>query len=185
MKRFSMLMLIAILALSACGFELNVGDEKDVEAQESSKEKSETVDKEDEESESPETDEKDDGDSSIVEIILPASFYEGMPQEGVSADLNAEGMDDIDSDLKGMVEMMDVESITDISMNDDVTKLTVSINQELYDEYMNGLVLMDFALYASMFQMMNGLSEEDFDFEVVLVDDKTGEEIERTSVYDE
>ncbi|WP_210467968.1 hypothetical protein [Sporosarcina sp. 6E9] len=213
MKKFSMLLLIAILALSACGVKLNDGDEKEVEAQEITKEKSEVKENEESESDSTEKDEKDNEDSSIVEIIFPASFYEGMDSDEVIANLNAEGMDDvtanddgsytikmskerhvsylqelrddIDSDLQGMVEMMEIESITEIAMNEDVTELTVSINQDLYDEYMNGLVLMDFALYASMFQMMNGVSEADFDFQVVLVDDKTGEEFKRTSVYDE
>ena len=171
MEKFSMLLLIALLALSACGVELNVGDEKEVEAQDITKEKSEVEEveeKEDSESESSEEDGKDNEDSSIVEIIFPASFYEGMDSDEVIANLNAEGMDDvtanddgsytikmakeqheaylqelredIDSDLQGMVEMMEIESITEISMNDDVTELTVSIKQDLDEEYMNGFV---------------------------------------------
>lgn len=47
------------------------------------------------------------------------------------------------------------------------------------------MVLEDFSLYGIQYQVMNGIVVKDMDFEVVFVDDKTGEEFERTSVFDE
>lgn len=195
MKKYLLLIILAIFALSGCGSEVNTDKEQEDP-------KSKTV-----------ANDGDESDSSDVELTIPAEFFEGQSEDDVIASFEEEGIDnitlnddgsytlkmskeehevmlndlreEIDEDIEAIIGSMDIEFIKGASMNDTVTELTVVIDQSMYDGDMEGLVLMDFAFHAMPYQVMNGVTEEDFDFEVVLVDSETGEEFERTSVHDE
>ena len=81
---------------------------------------------------------------------------------------------------------MKVEGIKEVVLNDAVTEMTITIDRELNGGDLNGLVLIDFAILAMNYQVMNGVTkEEDFEFDVVLVDKKTGEVFDTESIHDE
>src|SRR5690625_4614536 len=204
MKRIFLLFVILIFALVGCGSKVdNVQDQE--EKNESTTGEENTSEEEDEN--------KTDENSSDVEITMPNEFFDGQTEDEVIAGFNEEGIkdvtvnddgsytirmskeeheqllntmkQDIDADVNAIIESMGLTFIKEASMNDTVTELSVTIDQSIYDGDMEGLVLLDFALHAMPYQLLNGVTEESFNFEVVLIDSETGEEFERTSIHDE
>ena len=194
---------MAVLVLSACTVAPNA-DKENVK-QEQEKEKAKTVEKEESE---------DDQDLSFFELTMPDYYFQDVSSDEVIADFKEQGIDDVTAnddgsytlriptekheemlkELRGNFEIalhetigaMNVEAIKDVVLNDSVTEMTVTIDRELNGGDLKGLVLIDFAILAMDYQIMNGVTtEEDFDFQVVLVDEKTGEVFDTISIHDE
>lgn len=202
MKKYIVSVLMGVFILSGCGSGVDVEQEEKAGGEAA---KVEEVNEDETESAN--------AKSSDVEITLPAEFFEGQSEDEVIASFAEDGiqlmqrkddgsytftmsqeehaaylvglLDNINGDVAQIIESMDVNFIKEASMNEDATELFVLIDQSAYDGGMGGLVLMDFALHAMSYQIMNGVTEETFDFAVVFIDSETGEEFERTSIHDE
>lgn len=208
MFRLFLISVVAVFALIGCSSGANEDPAKEVAANSEAEETKENV----AETNETENDSANAGGDE-VEIHLPAEFFEGQSEEEVIESYQEDGIDnitvnddgsytitmtkdeqtallsemkaDINADMGELITAMEIDIIEDIKMNEDATELLVDIDSDKYDGDMEGIVLMDFALFAMPYQIMNGVTEDEFDFEVVLIDRKTGEEIERTSVHDE
>lgn len=198
MKKHLLLIIVALFFLSACSSQTNTKEEVVRESSDNTTEVEQVKT------------EKSDEDLSDIEITMPAEFLRNLSEEEIAATFEEKEIDDIsenndgsytfkipeeehklklkemkadiDSDVEEIIESIDIESIEEVSMNDNATELLVTVDRNLYKGDMDGLVLMDFSLHAISYQMLNGVTEEECDFAVVMIDSDRGEEFERTSL---
>lgn len=199
-KKYLLLIIAALFTLSACVSTENTGEElEDTGGKPTEAEKVNT--------------EKSDVNLSDIEVTMPADFFEGSSEEEIVATCVEDGVDDIsanddgsytlkipkeehelmlkemkadiDSDVEEIIENMDIESIKEVSLNDNATELIVTVDRNLYKGDMEWLVLMDFSLHAMSYQILNGFSEDECDFAVVMIDHDRGEEFERMLLEEE
>lgn len=189
MRKFLVILLAAIFALSAC----SGNGEEEVE---STKEN--------------ETDE--DGSVDVdkgllnVEVTIPSSFLEGEDKEEVIAEAEDAGVSEVEENDDGSLtykmsksthkEMMgeiktsiqetideivndeDYASIEDITANDSFSKFTLSVNQEEYENSLDGLATFSLAVSALYYQLFDGVDADDYDVEILM------ENIETNEVFD-
>lgn len=138
-----------------------------------------------------------------VEVTLPASMYEGKDIDTVVSDTNAEGTvkatanedgsitlkmskaehDKMMKEYKATVSKQLDEfnadghytSIKDIKYNDDFTKITLIVDKAAYEKSLDGFSALGVAMIAGMYHTFNGTSDKNFNIEVSVKDEATGE----------
>src|SRR5690625_2556071 len=177
MRKFLVILLAAIFALSAC----SGNGEEEVE---STKEN--------------ETDE--DGSVDVdkgllnVEVTIPSSFLEGEDKKEVIAEAEDAGVSEVEEnddgsltykmsksthkEMMGEIKTSIQETIEDITANDSFSKFTLSVNQEEYENSLDGLATFSLAVSALYYQLFDGVDADDYDVEILM------ENIETNEVFD-
>ncbi|NMH68064.1 hypothetical protein HF072_04660 [Bacillus sp. RO3] len=180
MKKLFMI-LLSITVLAACSSEEANKDDK------SKKEESVDVDKK----------------LFNVEVTLPASMFEGQNVEDIKAEakendikevtenedgsitykmsksVHKEMMKEISSGIKETVEETknseDFVSISDIKYNDSFSEFTMVVDKEAYENSMDGFATMTLGMSGMLYQMYDGVSEDDYSVTIKMQDETTGE----------
>ncbi|MCA1063918.1 hypothetical protein QTG56_01660 [Rossellomorea sp. AcN35-11] len=180
MKKFFMV-LLSITVLAACSSEEANKDDK------SKKEESVDVDKK----------------LFNVEVTLPASMFEGQNVEDIKAEakendikevtenedgsitykmsksVHKEMMKEISSGIKETVEETksseDFVSISDIKYNDSFSEFTMVVDKEAYENSMDGFATLTLGMSGMLYQMYDGVSEDDYSVTIKMQDETTGE----------
>lgn len=116
--------------------------------------------------------ENDDGSYTVT---MPEVFHDRILQSI---------RDEVESELDGILKDDDLQAVKELKMNETMTELIVVIDQSVPEEKIENNVLDEFAENAFNYQMHNGVMLEDFTYEIVSIDDQTGEEIDRRSGLD-
>jgi hypothetical protein len=176
--------LLALTLLSACSSE----DTNQKESDKDSGKKEESV----------EVDKK----LFNVEITLPASMFEDKNFETIQADAKENGikevtknedgsitykmsksvhkelLKDIATSIEESVEEMktseDYVSIKDITHNDSFSTFTVVVDQAAYENSMDGFATLTLGMSGMMYQLYNGVSEDDYSVKINLEDKTSG-----------
>lgn len=196
MKKILMfgLAVISGIMLAACGDETSNNEEGSVAKVEGSKESS---------------GEKIEVDKGLlsVEVVLPASMFEGQDIDAVISEAKSEGVDEITKNGDGSLtykmskskhkEMMedmktsvlesieetkssgDYQSIKDITYNNDFTELDVLVVKEAFENSFDGFVVMGLGLSSMYYQTFNGTDPK----ATINIKDETTGEIIQTVVY--
>lgn len=144
-----------------------------------------------------------------VTVTLPASFFEGSDFESIkksaeekgvkSITQNADGsvtykmskaehkkmMDEMKTSttetLKGYITDTNMESITDVSFNDDFSQIKISVDKEKYENSMDSFAVFGAGLQGMFYQIFDGRKEKDVSVKIDVVDNKTGNILDSTT----
>ena len=150
-----------------------------------------------------ETTEKMDVDKGLVnvEVTMPAVFFEDTDMESLKEDAKVEGIKEVivnedgsvtykmsKSQHKKMMKEMEetlIESIKEIESNEEYpsiktveynkafTEYTIVVNQEEYENSMDGFAIFGLAFQSMFYQLFNGVSEDDYKATFQLKDENT------------
>ncbi len=109
------------------------------------------------------------------QVTMPKAFHE-QTLESIRAEVERE--------LSGIMNGYELKAIQELKFNDTFTELIVVVNQDLPDDGLEDWILEQFAETAFAYQMQNGVKGEEFIFDIVYVDHKTGKEFNRRSGLD-
>lgn len=189
MKKFLMF-LLAVTVLTACSSE--EASNKDSKEDAQKKEESVEVDKK----------------LFNVEVTLPASMFEGQTLEEIKAEakkndikkvtenedgsitykmsksVHKEMMKEISTSIKETVEETknseDFVSIKDITHNDSFTEFTMVVDKEAYENSMDGFATLSLGMSGMLYQMYDGVSEDDYSVTIKIQDEASGEVFDET-----
>lgn len=86
--------------------------------------------------------------------------------------------------LKGYVTDTDLESITDVSFNDDFSQIKISVDKEKYENSMDSFAALGAGFQGMFYQLFDGRKEADVSVKIDFVDNKTGEVLDSTTYPD-
>lgn len=206
MKKITVFLLSSALILGACSNEKEVAEE-DTETKDAAV-SSETKEAE----ENGEGGVDVDKGLFNVEVTLPSTFFEGEDTETVVANAKQQGIDEATVNEDGsvtykmskskheelmaelaksveeakteIVESDDFPSVQKVETNKDYSKFTVSVDQEAFENSMDGFATMSLGLVGSYYQAFNGIDAADMKVEIELKDSVSGEVL-NTIVYPE
>lgn len=201
LKKLTILIGVIILSLSisACGNEADEGIENETNLVET-----ESL----EENTSIEVDEN----LLTVDITLPPSFFQDMTEEEIIANAKEEGYkstkvnDDgsvtykmskakrkemlkdmkisIDESIEELLEGEErVESFVEIEYNDNLSKVDIYVDPELYSEW-DSFYTVQFYMFGAFYQTFDGVASEDIDVIVNFIDNTTNDVINTGSYKD-
>lgn len=75
----------------------------------------------------------------------------------------------------------DTPSLRKISVNDDLTEVTIVVDRKKFENSMDGFVVMGLLTYIGLYQTIKGISETDYNFDVTYIDESTGEKFDTVS----
>lgn len=84
--------------------------------------------------------------------------------------------------LKGYVTDTDLESITDVSFNDDFSEIKISVDKEKYENSLDSFAALGAGFQGMFYQMFDGRKEEEVSVKVDFVDNKTGKVLD-SAIY--
>lgn len=86
--------------------------------------------------------------------------------------------------LKGYVTDTDLESITDVSFNDDFSQIKISVDKDKYENSMDSFAALGAGFQGMFYQMFDGRKEADVSVKIDFVDNKTGDVLDSTTYPD-
>jgi uncharacterized protein YcfL len=176
---------------------------------------SEESSKKDNKEESAKKDESVEVDKKLfnVEITLPASMTEGESLDTIKADAKENGIKEVTQNEDGSItykmsksthkEMLkeisasidetieetktseDFVSIKDIKHNDSFSEFTMIVDKEKYENSMDAFATMTLGMSGMMYQMYEGVSEDDYSVTIQVEDEASGETFEEVVYPDD
>jgi PBP1b-binding outer membrane lipoprotein LpoB len=141
-----------------------------------------------------------------VEITLPVSMFNGESLETIKADAKENGIKAVTQNDDGSItykmsksthkEMLkeisasidetieetktseDFVSIKDITYNDSFTEFTMIVDKEKYENSMDAFATMTLGMSGMMYQMYDGVSEDEYSVTIKVEDEASGETFE-------
>lgn len=145
-----------------------------------------------------------------VEIILPATMFEGQDADEVISDAKEDGVNEVVSNddgsytfkmskakhkelleemkatvLEGMEEAKSSEnftSIEDVTSNKDFTEFTLVVEKEKFENSFDGFAAMGLGISGLYYQTFNGVKEDKIKVTIIIKDKTSGETID-TIIY--
>ncbi|WP_210367043.1 hypothetical protein [Bacillus sp. REN3] len=199
MKKLVVVLLITLMALlTACSSDEKAGNNANKKAESSQEDQSKSKD---------EGSVEVDKGLFNVEVTLPASLFEGGDIDKAIEEAKAEGVKEViknddgsvtykmsKSDHKKMMKELetsiqesleemktsgDFASIKDITHNKSFTEFTLGVDQQAYENSMDGFAVFGLGISGAYYQLFNGADKDDYKVTIFIKDQATGKEIEQ------